>query len=100
MKTDQGRSMLSPRAGRTHFDSGKSPPNGRFHAVLTTDSRRKLTERSAKPAQRPVENPWNLFGGRSRASCTCISRIFGHCCEHIHPSDDKQALRARSGSAT
>lgn len=58
------------RTYRADADSEKSPPNGRFHAVLTTFSRRKLTQRSANIAHQGVENPWNLFRGRSRPSLT------------------------------
>jgi len=57
--------MPSPRAGRTHLDSSKTPYLLGFRPLLERARVRKLTERSAKPTRRDVENPWNLFWGRS-----------------------------------
>jgi hypothetical protein len=56
------------------LDSEKSPSNAGFSAAPDAVSRHKLTEQSAKPTHRVVENPWNSFT------------------EHSHPVEARRAL--------
>lgn len=55
----------SPTVGRNFFADLKSLDLLGYPPQVGTSQQRKLTERSAKPTLRDVENPWNSFAGCS-----------------------------------